>query len=205
MPRPAIHFIPSPKQWGVLVAPVRLEILEVMRMIAPCSIKDISHALDRPADTLYRHIAKLIAAEVVVEREIRRSGRRSEQIYDLAADDFRPGFKDARGGAANKAYNDTFQAIFKIASRTARDSALAGELVGGGEERNIIGKIEHAWLSPAEFAEVRDMMMRVKDYMDARKGRREGRLYLAAVVALPVTRKRGARRAEPVAKKGGRK
>lgn len=205
MPRPAIQFVQTPKQWGVLVAPVRLEILEAMRLIAPCSIKEIAHALDRPADTLYRHIAKLIAAEVVVEREVRRSGRRMEQIYDLVADDFRPGFKDARGVAANKAYNDTFQTILKIASRTARDSAAAGELVGGGEERNIIGKIEHAWLTPAEFAEVRALMMRVKDYMDARKGRREGRLYLAAVVALPVTRKRGARRTESTAKKGARK
>lgn len=174
-------------------------------MIAPCSIKDIAQALDRPADTLYRHVAKLIAAGVVVEREIRRSGRRAEQVYDLVADDFRPGFKDPRGSAANKAYNDTFQSIVKAASRAARDSSRAGELIGTGDARNIIGKIEHAWLSPSEFAEVRELMMRVKEYMDARKGRRDGRLYLAAVIALPVTRKRGARRAEPVAKKGGRK
>lgn len=205
MPRPALQIVPSPTRWTDLVAPVRLELLEAMRLIAPCSVKDIAQALDRPADTLYRHIAKLVAAGAVVEAKVRRSGRRFERVYDLAADDFRPGFKDARGGAANKACNDTIQSIVKIASRTARDSARASELIGAGDGRNIVGKIEHAWLSPAEFAEVREMMMRVKDYMDARKGRREGRLYLAAVVALPVTRKRGARRAEPVAKKGGRK
>ena len=63
------------------------------------------------------------------------------------ADDFRVGFKEVSGRTANKAYNDTMQSILKIASRTARDSAAASELVGMGGERNIIGKIEHAWLT----------------------------------------------------------
>jgi hypothetical protein len=34
--------------------------------------------------------------------------------------------------------------------------------------------------------------MGIKEFMDSRMGRREGRLYCAAFVALPVTRKRGA-------------
>jgi DNA-binding transcriptional ArsR family regulator len=194
MPRPAIHHVPHPKHWSVLVAPVRLEVVEAMRMIAPCSIAEIAAALDRPADTLYRHIDKLKRAGMVVEAGVRRSGRRFEQVYDLVADDFRVGFKEVSGRTANKAYNDTMQSILKIASRTARDSAAASELVGLGDDRNIIGKIEHAWLTQEEFLELREMMMKVKLYMDARKARREGRLYLAAVIAMPVTRKRGAKR-----------
>ena len=118
------------------------------------------------------------------------------------ADDFRVGFKEVSGRTANKAYNDTMQSILKIASRTARDSAAASELVGMGGERNIIGKIEHAWLTQEEFLELRELMMRVKLYMDARKARREGRLYLAAVIAMPVTRKRGAKRNGADAKSG---
>ncbi len=194
MPRPAIHHVPHPKHWSVLVAPVRLEVVEAMRMIAPCSIAEIAAALDRPADTLYRHIDKLKRAGMVVEAGVRRSGRRFEQVYDLVADDFRVGFKEVSGRTANKAYNDTMQSILKIASRTARDSAAASELVGLGDDRNIIGKIEHAWLTQEEFLELRELMMKVKLYMDARKARREGRLYLAAVIAMPVTRKRGAKR-----------
>lgn len=191
--RPAIHPITNPKSWAVLVAPVRLELVEVMRMIAPCSIKEIAAALDRPADTLYRHVEKLRRIGVVTEAGVRRSGRRFEQVFDLVADDFRPGFREVSPRAANKAYNETVQSILKVASRTARDSAAANQLVGMGDERNLIGKIEHAWLSHSEFLAVRAMMMGIKEFMDARKGRREGRLYLAAVVAMPVTRKRGAR------------
>lgn len=197
MPRPPIHHLANPKAWSVIVAPVRLEIVEAMRMVAPCSIAELAESLDRPADTLYRHIEKLKRVGVVVEAGTRRAGRRVEQVYDLVADDFRIGFKDITERAANKAYNETMQSIFKIASRTTRDSASACQLVGMGEERNVVGKIEHAWLTHAEFVALRDILARAKQFMDDRKGRREGRLYLAAFVAVPVTRKRGAKRKRP--------
>jgi len=197
MPRPPIHHLANPKAWSVIVAPVRLEIVEAMRMVAPCSIAELAESLDRPADTLYRHIEKLKRAGVVVDAGTRRAGRRVEQVYDLVADDFRVGFKDITERAANKAYNETMQSIFKIASRTTRDSASACQLVGMGEERNVVGKIEHAWLTHAEFVALREILMRAKQFMDDRKGRREGRLYLAAFVAVPVTRKRGAKRKRP--------
>lgn len=195
-----MYFVPTPKAWGVLVAPVRLEVVEAMRMVAPCSIAEIAAALDRPADTLYRHIEKLSRAKLVVEHSVRRSGRRFEQIYDLVADDYKPGFKSGGGRAANKAYEDTLQSIFKIATRTTRDSARAGQLIGTGDDRNIIGKLELAWLTPDEFSEVRELMAKVKSYLDARKARRDGRLYVAAFVAIPVTRKRGVRRTMSPAK-----
>jgi DNA-binding transcriptional ArsR family regulator len=193
MARPPIHIVEQPRHWKVMVAPVRLEMLEAMRMIAPCSIAEIAAALDRSADTLYRHIEKLRLAGAVTVVGSRRAGRRIEQVYDLVADDFRVGFKDATPRAANKAYDDTVQSILKIASRTARDSAAACQLVGAGDERNIVGKIEHAWLTHAEFTALRDILMRAKQFMDKRKGSREGRLYVAAFLAMPVTRKRGAR------------
>ena len=193
MPRPPIQFVSNPRHWKAMVAPVRLEILEAMRMIAPCSISEIAVALDRSSDTLYRHIEKLRAAGAIVVAGSRRVGRRVEQVYDLVADDFRIGFKDTTPRAANKAYDDTLQSILKIASRTVRDSASACQLVGTGDERNIVGKIEHAWLSPEEFVALREILMRAKQFMDKRKGARDGRLYLAAFLAVPVTRKRGAR------------
>lgn len=200
MPRPALHLIANPKSWAVLIAPVRLEIVEAMRMIAPCSIAEIATSLDRPADALYRHVEKLRRAGVVVDAGARRSGRRTEQVFDLVADDVRPGFREVNPRAANRAYNDTVQSILKIASRTARDSAAASQLVGAGDERSLVAKIEHAWLTHEEFLAVRAMMMGIKEFMDSRKGRREGRLYCAAFLALPVTRKRGARVRKDAAK-----
>lgn len=192
MPRPAIFLVPTTKAWSVLVAPVRLEILEAMRILAPCSIAQISEVLDRPADALYRHIGKLKQIGVVVEAGVRRSGRRFEQIFDLVADDVRPGFKDASVATANKAYYDTAHSVLKAALRAVRDSAAAGQLIGMGDKRNMIAKIEHSWITHDQFTQVRDLMMRIKAIMDGSKQRRAGRLYFAVIMAAPVVRKRGA-------------
>jgi DNA-binding transcriptional ArsR family regulator len=217
MPRPPVHFITTPKAWAVYIAPVRLEIVETMRMVAPCSIAELATATDRPADTLYRHIEKLRKVGVVVEAGVRRSGRRFEQVFDLAGDDFRPQLRDTSPRVVNKMFDDATKSIAKILLRTTRDAAAAEQIIFGPEERNASVKFEHAWLTAAEFVELRELFVGVKRFMDARKGRRErsqstsrstsegssrglssasareARLYLAAFAAVPVHRRRSAR------------
>lgn len=193
MSRPPIHLITTPKAWAVYIAPVRLEIVESMRMVAPCSIAELAAATDRPADTLYRHIEKLRKVGVVVEAGVRRTGKRFEQVFDLAGDDFRPQLRDSSARTANKMFELSTRSIAKILLRTTRDAAAADQIVYGPEERNASVKFEHAWLTPEEFAQLRELFVGVKRFMDARKGRREGRLYLAAFAAVPVHRKRSAR------------
>jgi hypothetical protein len=56
----------------------------------------------------------------------------------------------------------------------------------------VIGKIESAWLSDDEVLYVRQRLRSLKRYLDARKTRRDGSLYLAAFFVLPVVRSRGA-------------
>lgn len=193
MPRPPIHLITTPKAWAVYIAPVRLEIVETMRMIAPCSIAEIAAAIDRPADTLYRHIEKLRKIGAVVEAGVRRSGRRFEQVFDLAGDDFRLGLRDLSPRTTNKMFDLSAQSIAKLFSRTARDATAAEQIVYEPTKRNASVKFEQAWLTQAEFEELRGMFVALKEFMDARKLRREGRLYFVAFAAIPVHRKRGAR------------
>jgi len=164
-----------------------------MRLIAPCSIAEIAAAIDRPADTLYRHVDKLRKIGVVVDVGVRRAGRRFEQVFDLAGDDFRPQFRDSSARTANKMFELSTRSIAKILLRTTRDAAAAEQIVYGPVERNASVKFEHAWLTPEEFVQLRELFLGIKRFMDARKSRREGRLYLAAFAAVPVHRKRRAR------------
>ena len=88
MARKALHRVTDPAVWKTLLAPVRAEIIETMRMLGPCGIADVARQLDRPADSLYRHFEKLVATGVVIEKGTRPTGRRKERVYDLLADDF---------------------------------------------------------------------------------------------------------------------
>jgi DNA-binding transcriptional ArsR family regulator len=200
MHRPPVHHITTPKAWAVYIAPARLELVETMRMLAPCSIAEIAAAIDRPADTLYRHIEKLRKIGVVTEAGVRRTGRRFEQVFDLAGDDFRPHFRDTSPRTTNKMFGDATNSIAKILLRTARDATAAEQIVFEPSRRNAFAKFEHAWLSQAEVEQLGEMFLAIKRFMDARKSRREGRLYLAAFAAVPVHRKRRARVARDGAK-----
>ncbi len=193
MPRPAVHPITSPRTWRLLVAPARIEIIEAMRITAPCSIAEIAAIVDRPADALYRHVQKLLEAGLVVSRGTRRSGRRSEQVFDLVADDFRFAFRDGSGRAANKAFEQCANSLLKATIRAVRDSARANRLAVSEGERSLVINYELGWLTPAAFAELHGLLLQVKRLMDGAKRTREGQLFLSAIVVTPVTRKRGAR------------
>jgi hypothetical protein len=85
------------------------------------------------------------------------------------------------------------QTMAGMVSRTSRKAAEAGLIQYGPDGQNIVGKLENAWLTPAEFAHVRARLRSLKRYLDARKARRKGTLYTAAFFLLPATRSRGAR------------
>ncbi|MFM8732529.1 MAG: winged helix-turn-helix domain-containing protein, partial [Phycisphaerales bacterium] len=67
MPRRAIHVVSGLDDWAVMMAPVRFELVEVMRDIAPCSVGELADAVDRPADSIYPHLRQLVRIGVVVE------------------------------------------------------------------------------------------------------------------------------------------
>lgn len=192
MSRPAVHPVRSPSDWRVLVSPVRQEIAEAIRLLGPCSIGEIAQAIDRPADTLYKHVVLLQKAGFVVAAGFRKGERNVEQLIDVVADDFAIDFHDSTGAAENAAVVTTANAFLKAAGRAVRDSAKARQLQFEAETRNISINYELSWLTPEAFNKARELILRLKQLMDEGKKRREGRLYLTLAIATPVTRRRGA-------------
>ena len=176
-----------------MMAPARFELLEAMRSLAPCSVRELALALDRPADSIYPHLRPLVRIGVVVDRGERPGRTRPERVYDLAADDFRPDFRKASAKATAAAVDRTMKTMAGMLVRASRQAAAAGRIEYGPKGRNVVGKLEHAWLTPAEFAAVRDRLVSLKRFLDVRKARRRGELYMVAFFALPVVRSRGAR------------
>ena len=187
--------ITSPKAWVTMTAPVRLEMLEALRLMGPCAIADIASMLDRPADALYRHMHKLVRLGVVRELEQRKVGRRLERTYDIVADHIHPGFRDGGSKAANQAYDHTVKVICKIAGRASRDAAQSGQLKFSAEARTLAALVHHGWLTPSEFARARELLMELQALLVAGRRRPDARLYVIASMLLPIVRKRGARRA----------
>jgi hypothetical protein len=203
MTRRAIHVVKSSSHWTLMMAPVRFEMLEAMRSLAPCSVREMALAIDRPADTLYPHLRQLLRIGVVLDAGERQGRTRTERVYDLAADDFRPDFGRTNPASTSKAIDRSMQTMAGIVAKTSRAASRAGLLTYGADVQNVIGKIEMSWLTTAEFIVVRNRLRAIKQFLDRRKTRREGALHLAAFFLLPVARTRGAkvRDAAPRAKR----
>lgn len=180
-----------------MMAPVRFELLEAMRSVAPCSVRELAAALDRPADSLYPHLRPLLRIGVVVESGLRPGRTRPERVYDLVADDFRPAFRGAGPAVTARAIDRSIQTMAGIVARTSRKTAAAGKFVYTDALQNVVGKTETAWLTPEEFTLLREKLRGLKKFLDRRKTRRDGALHLAAFFIIPVTRSRGARVAQP--------
>lgn len=198
MPRRPIHVLARSAGWEVLMAPVRFEIVEVMRGIAPCSVGEIAQALDRPADTLYPHLRQLLKVGVVVEAGQRAGRTRPGKVYDLVADDFRPSFRGEGTAATAQAIDRSIRSMAGIVTRASRKAAATGRFCYDDDFKNVVSKVENAWLTPQELAFVQSRLRSLKRYLDARKGRRAGALYLAAFFVVPVVRSRGARAPQPM-------
>lgn len=192
MKRPKFHVVTSPQDWEVLASPVRTEIAEAIRLLGPCSISEVAALLDRPADSLYRHIDLLVAAGFVREAGVRKGDRNIERLVDVVADDFHVEFASSTGAPENNAIVQTASSFLGAMGRAVRDSAAARQLVFTSENRNISINYELSWLTPERFQEVRALIRRLKQIMDEGKKSRQGRLYVSLAMACPVTRKRGA-------------
>jgi DNA-binding transcriptional ArsR family regulator len=182
------------------MSPIRSEVAEALRLAGPCSVAEIALIIDRPADTLYRHIDALRKAGFVAEAGLRKKGRTAEQLFDMVAADFVPDFSHSSVLLENRITHSTAATLLKAMERTVRDAAAARAIVARQPGRNTSMSYELGWLTPAMYQEVRALIGRLKVLMDESKKTRTGRLYMTLAIACPVVRKRGARNPAPPTK-----
>lgn len=191
--RPPVLEVTDPAQWRVCSAPLRLAILDVLRAGAPCTIGHIAKELGRPATALYRHVEELEKAGFVTRAGFRKNGRHVEGLVDLAADNFKIGFKADDGRAETAAVVETARAFCGAAFANVRDAAGAGALRITPADLNVLVAYGLGRLTPEAFAQVRALLGQIRQIMDKGRTERKGDLYAATVVITPVTRAPGRR------------
>ena len=188
--RPKVQLITSPAVWRTMIAPARVEIIEAMRCAAPCGIAEIGELLGRPADGLYRHIRLLMQAGIVREVGFRKVGRRTEQVFDLTASDYRIAFADSTGAAERTAIAETVSVFARSVSRYAGKAAAARALVLEPEKQNLLIDYDLTWLEPDAVKQLRTLVGRIHELCERGRRRRKGELYVNLCTLMPVVRSR---------------
>ncbi len=182
------------RRWRVLASPIRIEIAEVLRSVGPCSVADLATHLDRPADTLYRQLARLEKAGFVTRAGFRKQGRHAEQLFDVTATDFAPDFGDGTGRRENDAIVATARTFTRGAVAAFADSAAARRLRFDAAMRNFSINYQIGWLTPSAYQEARGLFRRLRQIMIDGKPRPDAELYLLFFLGTPVTRTHRPRR-----------
>jgi hypothetical protein len=192
MPRPARLQIKSPAAWRAILSPVRREIVEAMQELGPCPIADVAAASGRPADALYRHVSILVKAGFLVDAGTRKGKRNPERLYDAAANDFRaPNVRRAGAAEEQQMIAATAEAFAKATARSMRASASAGRLACDAASRNFAVTHYLTWLTTSRFEEVRSLLLRINEIVEAGRREQVGELYESLAILTPVTRARG--------------
>jgi hypothetical protein len=183
-----------------MIAPARMEIIEAMRCIAPCSIAELAELLDRPADGLYQHVRALQGAGIIVSAGYLKKGKHVEAVLDLSADDYRIAFADGTGDAERAAIVETAGTFCRAMTRAAIKAADAKAIKLTPAQRNLMIEYDLTWLDEEEFAELRTLVTAVHKLCE--KGRQKrgsggvasaGSLFSVLCMVMPVVRTRHAK------------
>jgi hypothetical protein len=163
-----------------------------MQELGPCPIADVAAASGRPADALYRHVSILVKAGFLVDAGTRKGKRNPERLYDAAANDFRaPNVRRAGAADERQMIAATAEAFAKATARSMRASASAGRLACDAASRNFAVTHYLTWLTTSRFEEVRSLLLRIKEIVEAGRREQVGELYESLAILTPVTRARG--------------
>ncbi len=167
----------TPAQWAALTSPVRVEIIEYLKLAGRSPVGRIADALGRAPDSLYFHLRKLTRAGIVFESAARSLPRRragapspdarpprprapaalspsrGPATFQLAADRIRLDY-DARTGRNVPRLKRLVGAVFRMADRAFGRAIDADRVRLEGPRANAYVRRQVSWLTDADVARV---------------------------------------------------
>jgi DNA-binding transcriptional ArsR family regulator len=171
---------------SALASPVRIELVGVLQTCGPSSIRDLARELDRPADGLYHHVRILLKAGLVVEQDRRRSGRRTEAVYALAA--------ERVGGGLDPASSRGKKAVIRAGTAAARlavrefAAAIESDAVTcvQGQPNTRVSR-QRTWLTDDGLLKLHRLLEQIERLLAGENRQRQGKLHSLTVVLAPLT------------------
>ncbi|MHC4697413.1 MAG: helix-turn-helix domain-containing protein [Planctomycetota bacterium] len=177
------------EQLQALASPTAIEILEALQTRGAATVAELGPGLGRKANSLHYHIRKLARVGLVRKVGARRSGARTQAVYDVPASRL-----TAQTVSKNAQLRKlTTEAVAALLRLTARNFARACEdpaAVETGKARNILANRHKAWLTRKELAKVNGHVDELRKIFAANSGTGRGRLCALTIVLTPLDQDR---------------
>jgi DNA-binding transcriptional ArsR family regulator len=180
-----VYYIERLDQLELLASALRQEILDSLAAEGPASTTELARALGVGADTVYYHVRKLLAADLLVVARHRETGRRPEVEYGLPARILTMRYP-AKDRVRKALVGKVVAAALRTGIRDFTRAAGASDVVTEGPRRNLWGGRCKAWLSPEQIEEVGTHLLRLRELFNTGTSPAQGQLCSFAFALAPL-------------------
>ena len=183
-----VHVIYSPEDMWVLASPIRVEVLNAVCALGDCSAGDIALFTGRSRTSLYPHIEQLVEAGLMIESDVRLSGKRYEQIYRPIARSVatKHNGQDPENVAYHQAYGN---AVGRLIARLHERATAKPDAVVRGPGRDTHAGITSAWVDDESLEELNELVERIWDICRSSRPEEGKRLVNFGIMLAPDQRK----------------
>lgn len=179
----------SPAQWRAISSSVRLQMVDLLRMLGPSAVPRLAEALDRPADGLYHHVRILERAGIVRRVGTEQVGPRMQAVYSIVAKDVRLPI-DRSDAKSSKQLSRVTASVLRTAERGVAAALKRGGLKQTGPERDLWCRIHTGKVDPKRLARLNALLQQIEEEMDAGRHGGEGTTMSLVMTLWPATRGR---------------
>lgn len=172
-------------QLEALTSPVTHDLLLAFRSGGPGSVADLGPRIGKRINSLHYHVRKLVAAGFLRQVGSRRSGARTEAIYDIVAERF----AGPSAPAPPRLRALTADVVAALLRRAARDF---GQAIGSpdsveesGPRRNVVATRYSAWLTASDLARANRLIDELHELFENNAGKQQGNLHVLTTVLTP--------------------
>lgn len=171
--------------WKLMMAPARVDIIETMRGLGQCTIKQLATSLGRSPQSIYPHVEQLVEADIIRQERASTPEGRSVTYIELSADDFTPDLQTIDGDGFNVLAKITVDALTRSVNINSRRASAKGLFQVTDGQPNSFFMHELIWLDDQQLAEFRALMRQAKTMASRRKKPTPGRKYFAVSFLMP--------------------
>jgi len=179
-----ILFLNKEQRQAVTESMVRLEIMEALPDLVPCSISELAKDLGRTPQSLYYHVEILTAVGLINQVGSRRAGKRDEAVYDLPAKWVR--FVNNNDPDSRETLFKLAHTILRIAEKNYQQAYHRGFVTQVGDVENIYLRRQRGRLTDEALQKVREHINAIGELFENGKAEDRGNSYGLSVVLTPL-------------------
>lgn len=153
-----IMILNAAQREAITQSPARLEVLDAMSEIAPCSVAELARELGRSPQSLYYHMEIMVGVGLLQQSGSRKAGKRDEALYDMVSDHFRLAGSDDTAEEVRSTLLRFNSTVFRLTERNYRAAVTEGLARRVGRRENIYLRRQRGRLSDRDLARFYELL-----------------------------------------------